>query len=238
MLDWQALDAIPRDRAEWLCWIDMDIVLADPTFTFPLDKVNYTDRDIIIWGGKKQILAGDAEYGGLPLPWVEPVSWAGRSRFSRYCLSSVRLPLEAPHVEQCMLASVPAGRLGRQHTGEVQLLAGTMWASLDAPQQTMQVAATCSPQTVRVVLRESTNGVWWTGSPLSGRASCLVKFVGQTPCCVRFRRPVSLTDWTDVDVLSLCRAEHGGHAGAQHRLVPTPAGHDRALRPVPAQHDH
>ena len=60
----QALDAIPRDRAEWLCWIDMDIVLADPTFTFPLDKVNYTDRDIIIWGGKKQILAGDAEYGG------------------------------------------------------------------------------------------------------------------------------------------------------------------------------
>ena len=41
----------------------MDIVLGDPTFTFPLDKVNYTDRDIIIWGGKKQILAGDAEYG-------------------------------------------------------------------------------------------------------------------------------------------------------------------------------
>ena len=59
----QALDEISRERAEWLCWIDMDIVLADPTFTFPLDKVNYTDRDIIIWGGKKQILAGDAEYG-------------------------------------------------------------------------------------------------------------------------------------------------------------------------------
>ena len=62
----QALDEIPRDRAEWLCWIDMDIVLGDPAFEFPLDKVNYTDRDLIIWGGKKQILAGDAEYGA---PW-------------------------------------------------------------------------------------------------------------------------------------------------------------------------
>ena len=41
----------------------MDIVLGDPTFEFPLDKANYTDRDMIIWGGKKQILAGDAEYG-------------------------------------------------------------------------------------------------------------------------------------------------------------------------------
>ena len=53
----------------------MDIILGDPTFTFPLDKVNYTDRDIIIWGGKKQILAGDAEYGAPQLcaaSWVRP----------------------------------------------------------------------------------------------------------------------------------------------------------------------
>ena len=67
----QALDQIPRERAEWLCWIDMDIILGDPTFTFPLDKVNYTDRDIIIWGGKKQILAGDAEYGTLAWQLLE-----------------------------------------------------------------------------------------------------------------------------------------------------------------------
>lgn len=41
----------------------MDIILGDISFTFPLDKVNYTDRDIITWGGKKAILAGDAYNG-------------------------------------------------------------------------------------------------------------------------------------------------------------------------------
>lgn len=60
----QALDTIPRERAEWVLWIDMDIILGDITFTFPLDKVNYTDRDIITWGGKRAILAGDA-YNGI-----------------------------------------------------------------------------------------------------------------------------------------------------------------------------
>ena len=108
---WQALDAIPRDRAEWLCWIDMDIVLADPTFTFPLDKVNYTDRDIIIWGGKKQILAGDAEYGGSLCP-----GWSQH-------LSPVGPGLDVPPLKQRRLASVPAGLLGRQTMVE-QLLAG------------------------------------------------------------------------------------------------------------------
>ena len=67
-MTWQALDAIPRDRAEWLCWLDMDIVLADPTFTFPLDSVEYSSADMVIWGGEQQILAGDAELGGAPLP--------------------------------------------------------------------------------------------------------------------------------------------------------------------------
>lgn len=63
----QALDTIPRERAEWVLWIDMDIILGDITFTFPLDKVNYTDRDIITWGGKRAILAGDAYNGQLPM---------------------------------------------------------------------------------------------------------------------------------------------------------------------------
>ncbi|KAK9789231.1 hypothetical protein WJX73_005530 [Symbiochloris irregularis] len=60
----QALDEVSRDRAEWIAWIDMDIILGDIAFTFPLDKANYTGRDIITWGGRKAILAGDA-YNGI-----------------------------------------------------------------------------------------------------------------------------------------------------------------------------
>ena len=65
-MTWQALEAIPRDRAEWLCWIDMDIVLGDPSFTFPLDTANYAAHDMIIWGSKEQILAGSTEHGEAP----------------------------------------------------------------------------------------------------------------------------------------------------------------------------
>ena len=61
----QALDQVSRERAEWILWIDMDIILGDVTFTFPLDKVNYTDRDIVTWGGEQAILDGDA-YNGVP----------------------------------------------------------------------------------------------------------------------------------------------------------------------------
>ena len=39
-------------------------------------------------------------------------------------------------------------------------------------------------------------------------------------------------------LVRLCRAEHRGHAGAQHRLVSTAAGYDSAVWPLPCKHEH
>ena len=65
MLDMQALRDIPRERAEWIVWIDMDVILGDIGFTFPLTKDAYTGKDLIVWGNYDAVLAGDT-YNGRP----------------------------------------------------------------------------------------------------------------------------------------------------------------------------
>ena len=58
----QALNTIPRERAEWFIWLDMDMVLENVTFDLPLDT--YQGRDIIMWGQPEWIAKGDNARGG------------------------------------------------------------------------------------------------------------------------------------------------------------------------------
>lgn len=60
----QAMENIPRERAEWIVWIDMDVILGDIGFTFPLTKEAYTGKDLIVWGNYDAVLAGDT-YNGM-----------------------------------------------------------------------------------------------------------------------------------------------------------------------------
>lgn len=53
----RALKTIPPSRAEWLLWLDMDVVIGDVATTFPLDW--YTGKDLVMWGFADKIAAGD-----------------------------------------------------------------------------------------------------------------------------------------------------------------------------------
>ena len=64
----QALRSVPRERAEWVVWIDMDVILGDIGFTFPLIKDSYQGKDLIVWGNYEAVLAGDTYNGTLPCP--------------------------------------------------------------------------------------------------------------------------------------------------------------------------
>lgn len=60
----QLLKEIPRERAEWVAWMDMDIVIDDMLFDIPLHK--YEGKDFIIWGQQDKITRGDVLNGGRP----------------------------------------------------------------------------------------------------------------------------------------------------------------------------
>ena len=62
----QALNTIPRERAEWFIWLDMDMVLENVTFDLPLDS--YEGRDIIMWGQPEWIARGHNAKGGQAGP--------------------------------------------------------------------------------------------------------------------------------------------------------------------------
>ena len=53
----RALRTIPPSRAEWLLWLDMDVVIGDVATTFPVDW--YTGKDLVMWGFKEKISGGD-----------------------------------------------------------------------------------------------------------------------------------------------------------------------------------
>ena len=52
-----ALREIPPSRAEWLLWMDMDVIINDPVTTFPLDW--YEKHDLVMWGDAAKVRLGD-----------------------------------------------------------------------------------------------------------------------------------------------------------------------------------
>ena len=52
-----ALATIPRSRAEWLMWVDMDIIINDVNTTLPLEW--YGKKDLVMWGVPDKIAGGD-----------------------------------------------------------------------------------------------------------------------------------------------------------------------------------
>ena len=56
-----ALREIPPSRAEWLLWMDMDVIINDPATTFPLTW--YEKHDLVMWGDASKVKQGDV--GGM-----------------------------------------------------------------------------------------------------------------------------------------------------------------------------
>ena len=57
----QALQEIPRERAEWILWLDMDLLIDKMDFVMPLDS--YEGKDLIMHGQAEYILQGEARKG-------------------------------------------------------------------------------------------------------------------------------------------------------------------------------
>jgi hypothetical protein len=66
----QILAEVPMERAEWILWVDMDIILADTTFNFPFS--DYIGKDVVIWGDQEYITQGDPRRGANPSPFANP----------------------------------------------------------------------------------------------------------------------------------------------------------------------
>jgi hypothetical protein len=58
----QALHSIPRNRSEWLVWMDMDTIIGNMPFVFPYQS--YAGKDLVLWGEAEKIKKGDTQ--GMP----------------------------------------------------------------------------------------------------------------------------------------------------------------------------
>lgn len=59
----QTLDEVPRERAEYVMWLDMDLLMNKMDFTMPLE--NYEGKDLVMHGQPEFILQGEAKKGKL-----------------------------------------------------------------------------------------------------------------------------------------------------------------------------
>ena len=57
----QTLDEVPRERAEYVMWLDMDLLMNKMDFTMPLE--NYVGKDLVMHGQPEFILQGEAKKG-------------------------------------------------------------------------------------------------------------------------------------------------------------------------------
>lgn len=57
----QLLKEIPRSRAEWIFWVDMDIIIDRMDFQIPVSA--YDGKDFVIWGRRDKISEGDVLNG-------------------------------------------------------------------------------------------------------------------------------------------------------------------------------
>ena len=57
----QVLAEMPKERAEWVAWMDMDLVLGDVDFDIPFHK--YAGKDLVVWGYRHHVLQGNSIKG-------------------------------------------------------------------------------------------------------------------------------------------------------------------------------
>ena len=99
----QALNTIPRERAEWILWLDMDMVLEDVTFTcrWPATR----GRDLVMWGQPDWIMRGDNARGV-----ASGIAHANCCKFQLHTMKAMLiLPGKPPHpLHACKITLVGA----------------------------------------------------------------------------------------------------------------------------------
>ena len=62
----QTLKEVPRARAEYIMWLDMDLLMNKMDFVMPLE--NYEGKDLVMHGQPEFILQGEARKGEQASP--------------------------------------------------------------------------------------------------------------------------------------------------------------------------
>ena len=57
----QMLNEVPRERAEYIMWLDMDLLMNKMDFVLPLES--YEGKDLVMHGQPEYILQGEARKG-------------------------------------------------------------------------------------------------------------------------------------------------------------------------------
>jgi hypothetical protein len=55
------LEEVPRERAEYILWLDMDLLVNNMAFVLPLES--YKGADLVVHGNKELVMEGDPHYG-------------------------------------------------------------------------------------------------------------------------------------------------------------------------------
>ena len=71
-----ALKEIPPSRAEWLLWMDMDVIINDPATTFPLSW--YEKHDLVMWGDAAKVKQGDVSGMNSGVLLIRNGPWAAK----------------------------------------------------------------------------------------------------------------------------------------------------------------
>ena len=59
----QLLEEVPPERAQWLLFMQPDVVIDDIAFIFPFD--NYLDKDVVLLGNVTRLRSGEPQNGTL-----------------------------------------------------------------------------------------------------------------------------------------------------------------------------
>ena len=57
----QTLEEVPRERAEFILWLDMDVLVHKMDFVLPFES--YTGSDLVLHGKRELVIEGDPHYG-------------------------------------------------------------------------------------------------------------------------------------------------------------------------------
>ena len=101
----QTMEEVPRERAEYILWLDMDLLVHKMDFVLPFES--YEGTDFVLHGDKEQVMEGDPHYGECQARSSNETTSVKRDMIMMQC-TEVKLPLAFP-LRSCTLDACFAG---------------------------------------------------------------------------------------------------------------------------------
>lgn len=98
----QTLEEVPRERAEYILWLDMDLLVHKMDFVLPFES--YEGTDFVLHGNKERVMEGDPHYGECQARSSNETTSVKRDMIIMQC-TEVKLPVAFP-LRSCTLMHV------------------------------------------------------------------------------------------------------------------------------------